>query len=213
VPGSEAVRIAIIDSGVHPGHPHIAGASLVAGARIGLYQNDANDFLDFQGHGTAVAAAILSHCPDVELVVAKVFDKTLQTRVEVILRALSWCIEEQGAKWVNLSLGTSNPSHREMFLPWVEKATLIAPAGSLPGGIDGVITVEEHPQLPRTEFRRTGGRHFQASGRPRPIPGRAEDDNLSGVSFAVANFTGLAAKQWLATRQTPWATRDHWTDC
>jgi len=209
VPESEdRIRIGVVDSGVHPTHPHLESVRIHAGARIGLYQNDANDFLDFQGHGTAVAAAILSHCPDAELCIAKVFDKTLNTRVEVILRALSWCIEEQGATWVNLSLGTNNPSHRDLFQPWIAKATLIAAAGSLPGGMEGVITVEEDTQLARTEFRRVGKHCFQASGRPRPIPGRAETDNLSGVSFAVANLTGLAAKQWLTTRRTPWEAPD-----
>ncbi len=199
-----AIRIGIIDSGINPAHPHIGKAKIIAGARIGLYQNDSNDFLDFLGHGTAVAGAILSHCPDAELCIAKVFDKTLNTRIEVILRAIAWCVEDCEVELVNLSLGTHNPSHHAAFAEWAAKATLIAAAGSLPGGIDGVVTVSENPSLSRSEHRRTGKFTFDSSGRPRPIPGRSEQDNLGGVSFAVANFTGLAAKEQMTTRRLPW---------
>jgi subtilisin family serine protease len=192
-----AIRIGIIDSGVNPSHPHVGEQSIAAGVRIGLYQNTPNDHLDYLGHGTAVAGAILSHCPDAHLYIAKVFDKTLNTRVEVIIRAIEWCVE-QGVDAINLSLGTHNPAHRALFEPWAARTSLITAAGSLPGGLPNVWTVHEDNSLARDAWKR-GNDPFlvYASGRPRPIPGRDESDNLGGVSFAVANFTGLAAQAGL----------------
>ncbi len=204
-------RIGVIDSGVNPSHPHVAGAA-IQGARIGLYQNAEGEYLDYLGHGTAVAAAILSHCPQAELYIAKVFDKTLNTRAEVILRAIEWCVSRQ-VDWINLSLGTHNPAHREAFTEWAGRVTLISAEGSLPGGLPGVVTVAPDDALRRAEWVRKGELRFAASGRPRPIPGRTEDENLGGVSFAVANFTGHAAAAWLATGRLPWEPDFPSSDC
>ena len=39
-----------------------------------------------------------------------------------------------------------------------------------------------------------GGSAFLASGFPRPIPGVSPARNLGGISFAVANVTGVLAR-------------------
>ncbi len=44
---------------------------------------------------------------------------------------------------------------------------------------------------PRSET--DGAVTFRASGFPRPIPGVAPEKNLKGLSFAVANTTGVVA--------------------
>ena len=57
--------VAVIDSGVHPDHPHIDAARLLPGfavARDGVVTADYN--LDRLGHGTAVKAAIMEQAPD-----------------------------------------------------------------------------------------------------------------------------------------------------
>ena len=92
-----------------------------------------------------------------------------------------------------MSLGTNNPAHATAFAAWTGKVKIVAAAGSLPGGLDGVLTVAEDPALARGQWELREGVYF-ASGRPRPIPGRGEDENLGGVSFAVANFTGLMGR-------------------
>lgn len=196
------MRIGIIDSGINPAHPHVQGGP-ISGARIGLYQNTPGEILDYLGHGTAVAGAIRSHCPDAELIIAKVFDKTLNTRAEVILRAIEWCVE-QDVQMINLSLGTHNTAHSAAFEQWAAQVPLLSAAGALPGGLNRVITVSEDPSLRRDQWMRIGPFAFAASGHPRPIPGRSEQENLGGVSFAVANFTGLAAQSLLLTRRLPW---------
>jgi hypothetical protein len=64
---------------------------------------------------------------------------------------------------------------------------------TLPGSLPGVIGVMPDPDCPRDGFRYHDGM-FYASPYPRPIPGVSVDRNLQGVSFAVANMTGLVAR-------------------
>src|SRR6266850_5182887 len=84
------VRVGIIDSGVNPAHPHVGGVE--GGTRIKSSEADStNDYLDYIGHGTAVAGAIREKAPDAELYAVKVFDRRLTANIDVILRALEWC--------------------------------------------------------------------------------------------------------------------------
>ena len=55
----DPLRIAVIDSGVHPDHPHIDAARLLPGFAIARDGRDSEDDTgDRLGHGTAVTAAI-----------------------------------------------------------------------------------------------------------------------------------------------------------
>jgi len=95
---------------------------------------------------------------------------------------------------VNLSLGTENPAHRDGFVKILgQDLVVVSAAGSLPGSLPGVIGVLPDPDCPRDIFRYRGG-VFHASPYPRPIPGVPVAGNLQGISFAVANMTGLAAQ-------------------
>jgi subtilisin family serine protease len=58
------MKIAIIDSGIHPGHPHVG--EIAGGVEITL-TGEGNDAIDRLGHGTAVAGAIREKVPDAEL--------------------------------------------------------------------------------------------------------------------------------------------------
>jgi hypothetical protein len=62
----------------------------------------------------------------------------------------------------------------------------------MPGSLPGIIGVLPDPDCPRDVFRYHDGM-FHASPYPRPIPGVPVDRNLQGISFAVANMTGLIA--------------------
>ena len=75
------VRIAVIDSGVNPAHPHIARVD-------GGWPE--NDFLDRLGHGTAVMAAIQEKAPDAEYFAARMFDRELRTNIDTLLAAIQW---------------------------------------------------------------------------------------------------------------------------
>src|SRR5581483_12397265 len=97
------VRVAVVDSGVHAAHPHVGGVA--GGLAIADDGAISPDFVDRLGHGTAVAAAIREKAPDAELVAIKVFWRGLSTDVATLVRAID-CASSQGARVINLSLGT-----------------------------------------------------------------------------------------------------------
>lgn len=184
------MKIAIIDSGIHPGHPHVGD---IAGAVGITLAGEGPDAIDRLGHGTAVAGAIREKAPEAELYAVKVFDRRLSANIGVILRALVWCREHR-MDLINLSLGTENPAHRESFVRVLGDDLLVVSAATvLPGSLPDVIGVAPDPDCPRDTFRFQGG-VFHASPYPRPIPGVPVARNLHGVSFAVANMTGLVAQ-------------------
>ena len=123
----------------------------------------------------------------------KVFDGRLSTNIERILRALEWCLD-QGMDVINLSLGTTNPTHRERFERLLGPgAWVVSAADRLPGSLPSVIGVASEDGCPRQAFRYRYG-IFYASPYPRSIPGVPPVRNLQGVSFAVANMSGFVAR-------------------
>lgn len=188
------MKIAIIDSGIHSGHPHVGG---IAGGVEVKAGGEGSDIVDRLGHGTAVAGAIREKVPDAELYAVKVFDRRLAANIGAILRALAWC-QEHGMDIVNLSLGTENQDHRQAFIDALGSDLLVvSAAGLLPGVLPGVLAVAPDPECPRDVFRYRDG-VFLASPYPRPIPGVPVTANLQGVSFAVANMTGFVARTLLS---------------
>lgn len=203
------IRIAVIDSGVHAAHPHVGG---VAGgiAIRGDGTTDA-DYVDRLGHGTAVTAAIKEKVPAAELYAVRIFEERLAGDLAVLLRAIDWAADA-GMDLVNLSLGTANVTHevalRDSVRRAVERGMLVVAARDddgvswLPGSLPGVIPVQLDWDCPREEYRTLridGVEVYRASGYPRPIPGIPRERNLSGISFAVANVTGLLARLGRAT--------------
>jgi hypothetical protein len=180
------MKIAVVDSGIHPAHPHVRE---VAGG-ISLIPD--TDTVDRLGHGTAVAGAIRERAPHAALYAVKIFDRRLSAAIETITRALTWCIEQE-MDLINLSLGTANPAHREAFERVLAPCSIvISVADLLPGTLPGVIAVAPE-DCPRDTFRYRDG-IFYASPYPREIPGVPAERNLQGPSFAVANMTGFAAQ-------------------
>jgi hypothetical protein len=114
--------------------------------------------------------------------------------MDAIVRALRWCGEQQ-MDVINLSLGTANEEHREIFVDVLDGlGTVISAAEMLPGSLPGVVGVAVDEDCPRDEYRVRDGIYF-ASPYPRPIEGLPPKRNLRGVSFAVANVTGLVARK------------------
>jgi subtilisin family serine protease len=198
------VRIAVIDSGVHAAHPHVGG--VFGGIAIAEDGSLEEDYIDRLGHGTAVAAAIREKAPDAEILAIKVFWHTLATDVATLARAIDEA-SARGAVLINLSLGTPNLGHRGAIEAAVNRArlrgSLVVSAVSsdgvawLPGSLPAVLPVELDWTCPRDEYRLgewEGRRTIAASGYPRDIPGVSRERNLKGISFAVANATGFAAR-------------------
>lgn len=191
----------MIDSGVHASHPHVSGVA--GGVSIFPDGREDSDFTDRLGHGTAVTAAIREKAPDAEIFAVRIFHDSLATRIESLVHALDWSAAN-GMHLINLSLGTDNPKHEPVLRERVDRLVsqqikLIAAHGWLPGSIAGTIPVELDWECPRDEFRTSlladGRTLYHASGFPRPIPGVSPEKNLKGISFAVANVTGLLARQ------------------
>lgn len=198
------VSIAVVDSGVHVPHPHLPGVA--GGVSLGLDGVVRDDFVDRIGHGTAAAAAIHEKAPHSELWAVKVFERELATSVPVLIRAIDWAVERR-IRLVNMSLGTANRFRAPELGPAIERAvgagTVIVAAhehdGTLwyPGALPGVVGVVAEAAQPRdavdlVELPR--GTAVVASPYPRPIPGVPVDQNLHGISFAVANATGVIAR-------------------
>ena len=197
----QGVRVAVIDSGIATGHPHVGAVRPGVWIRPDGLNPDTSDAL---GHGTAVAAAIREKAPDAELIPVRVFERTLATTAAALCDAIVWSASA-GARLINLSLGTRNPAHRQLLEAAMERAEAcgsIAVAAlawenepCLPGCLPGAIGVLAAHDCPRDALQLDSalGRVIHASPFPRPIPGVPVESNLSGVSFAVANATGLLA--------------------
>lgn len=205
--------VAVIDSGIHAGHPHVGDVS--GGIHFLADGTTDQDWADRLGHGTAVAAVIREKAPGAGLLAVRVFDRTLTTNPAALTRAISWSAD-QGASFINLSLGTTNAAHAILLQGAVDHATrlgatVISAARHedmdwFPGSLPNAVGVVLEWDCPREEIwlRATGDgrRVYAASGYPRPIPGVPPERNLKGISFAVANVTGGLAQARLRSVQS-----------
>lgn len=200
------VRIALIDSGVNPGHSHVGrisgGVAFGAGPDGELLQGA--DFRDTLGHGTALAGILKFKAPDAELFAVRIFSDRLATSIEILEAALNWAIEQK-MHVINLSLGTANPEHRVRMARVAARArragTLIAasspPEGPemRPAALDGVFGVAASDDCSWSEYQYVGHGpiHFRAHPSPRPLPGLDQSRNYRGHSFASAHLSALLA--------------------
>jgi hypothetical protein len=200
------IRIALIDSGINPGHSHVGpiagGVAFDAGPKGKVLQTD--DFRDTLGHGTALAGILKFKAPAATLFAVKIFTDRLVTSIEILEAALRWAIEQK-MHVVNLSLGTDNPEHRARMARIAARAkragTLIAAsspparADMLPAALDGVFGVAATEDCSWSEYSYAAEDpiHFRAHPSPRPLPGLDQSRNYRGHSFASAHLSALLA--------------------
>ncbi len=201
------VRVAVIDSGVHPGHPHVGAVD--AGVSFDAAGGRGADSVDRLGHGTAVAAVIREKAPGATIVPVKVFDRELRATADALEAAIDWAVDAR-VQIINLSLGTANAAHQARLgraLVQAARAGVVLVAAAeqedvrwLPGSLPLAIGVTLDWECPREEATVTITQEgtvrrirVRASGYPRPIPGVPPAHNLKGISFAVANVSGLLA--------------------
>ncbi|MEE9393660.1 MAG: S8 family serine peptidase [Planctomycetota bacterium] len=199
----QPVRVAILDSGINPTHSHLSPAHSLEFGR-GFVDGDESQ-LDTNGHGTAVAAAILDLCPNVHLISVKIFDEDLSCSADRLVEALEYALTlSPRVDFVNLSLGSPRLEAAESFRQVLAKCAptkIVAPATlggvpSYPGALDGAIAVVDDLSRDRAQPQRKewqGRTFWYASPYPRSLPGLSRARNLSGISFATANITGYLA--------------------
>lgn len=208
----KGVLVAVIDSGVHTAHPHVRGVS--GGVGIGEDGTLVNEYVDRLGHGTAVAAAIREKAPDADILVIKVFWRTLATDVATLVRAIDEAAT-RGAAVINLSLGTADMRHRAVLEAAVARArargAIVVAAHDdegvrwLPGCLDHAVGVHANWTCAREAYCVAVADQrpvIAASAYPRDIPGVPRERNVNGVSFAVANASGFVARALEASPRT-----------
>lgn len=111
----EGVRVCVIDSGVERAvleQRHNQPDQPIKPIEGGIFTRERAAPLPYEGrqstpHGTTVADIILTIAPRVQLYSADVFGPQGSTEVEVVMKALTWAINEWKCKIVNLSLGVA----------------------------------------------------------------------------------------------------------
>jgi subtilisin family serine protease len=205
MPGTgRGIRVAIVDSGVVAGHPHLGS---VAGG-IGIDDEGAmsGDFADHLGHGTAVTAAISEKAPEARLYAVRVFGSSLATNIKSIVAAIDWAVRHR-MHLINLSLGTSQPRHEQALRDAVDHATsagvLIVAARDegetrcFPGSLPGVVSVRADGSCPHDSFRiqrQPDALIFRASPYPHSSAALPPKSGVQGSAVAVANMTGFIAR-------------------
>lgn len=201
------IRVGVADSGVNPRYRQVG--SVAGGVDLRWRQGrleEGSDYQDLLGHGTAVAATIRGHAPEAALYVIRIFRRRLATQVEVLLGAMDWATG-RGLDLLNLSLGTTNPEHRQVLEAAVRRAAkqglfvvaAVEASGepSFPGALPEVLGVGADPELGQDRYRcqpKRGATYLRASPWARDIPGLPRERNFHGASLAVANLTGIAAR-------------------
>jgi len=205
-----SLSVALIDSGVNSGHPHIRDRQgSVRSWRVEgqtpseFVAREVADVGDAVGHGTAAAAAILDLAPGIQVESIQIFEVGATTEFERVLCALDQALELE-PDVCNLSLGTTrdlwNVQLEARIERFVERGIpLVAPVlwrglPCYPGSLVGCAGVRVDASLERNrpELRSVGGRDdWFVSPFPRDLPGLPRESNLAGASMACANLSGV----------------------
>jgi subtilisin family serine protease len=120
IAGGGGMRVAILDTGVDPNHPDLAG-HITAGWDFVGHDADPTDQMDgidndddgqideAYGHGTHVAGIVHLTAPDAGLLIGRVLDAEGRGDMLDVARGIRWAVAN-GADVINLSLGSLTKS-------------------------------------------------------------------------------------------------------
>jgi len=226
------VRVAVVDSGIHAGHPDLAGK--VAQAQNFSTSPTTDDLSD---HGTRVAGTIAAAAnngigaagvaPGATLLSAKVLGDAGTGFSSDVNRGIAWAVD-QGARVINLSLsaaGGCGPDRQHAVdYAWRAGAVVVASAGNgaavgatAPASCRNTIGVAASDADDRAAgFSNYGaevdlaapGVDVLAPVNP-DVNGGSEYARGSGTSLAAAHVSGVAALVWSTSYGTaPAAVRE-----
>jgi subtilisin family serine protease len=198
--------IAIVDSGVNPADPRLAGVE-ISGLSLAMYANQhvlvSGDYADTNGHGTEIAAAIHKMAPDAKLICVRIMDDKLRTSADLMAAGIEISVR-QGARVINLSLGTPNMGKalqlRGCCSDAVEGGAVVLSAAhpkgerAYPADLPETIGVASHQDCPLEKF------FFYAPHRfPAKQWGHLSDKFLTHGNTAPANGAGIYRGPSMAT--------------
>ncbi len=136
--GSAAVKIAILDCGIHESHPDLAGKVVLRSDFSGSSGTD--DFCDHGTHVAGIASANTNNTIgvagvgfDTSLMNGKVLDDTGTGSESSVAQGIHWATDN-GAKVINLSLGgdgsCSSTEQEAVNYAWAHNVVLVAAAGN-----------------------------------------------------------------------------------
>ena len=224
---ADRVRVLLLDSGVEPGHPDLAGwpiATLGIQGVAGRWQVLPEAPRDAFGHGTAIASLLRSLEPGLQLTSLRILGPDLRVGTDQVRFALAWALD-QGFDLVNCSFGSTARQDLPEFKWLVDRAfcrnTWIVAASSnldpgleeYPGAFPSVFSVTSaHLDEPATLVRRPGElTEFAAHGANIRVAWKDGGHRiLTGSSFAAPRLTALLAglrvehPQWNACQAKAW---------
>lgn len=204
-----AVRIAVIDSGVDVGHPELRGAV------AGLYDALGEEFIP-HAHGTAMAAAIVAQgqlqgvAPASRLLVARAFSGRASSASASgtslhIMAAIEWAVN-QGARVINLSFAGPEDRLISRGLAGVAAKGVIAVAAAgnggpgaaplFPGADPNVIAVTATDADDKIFARANRGAYIAVAAPGVDVLAAEPQGRYafsSGTSIAAAHVSGLVA--------------------
>lgn len=160
----KGVAIAIVDSGINPNDPRLAGVA-IEGWSIQLGATGhallSSECDDEHGHGTEIAVAIHRLAPDAKLLAVKIMGERLRTSAELMAAGFETAARHK-AQVVNLSLGTPNMGKalllRDCVANAVDAGTLVFAAAhpkgerAYPADLPECIGVAAHLDCPVDKY-------------------------------------------------------------
>lgn len=152
------VKVAILDTGINLNQPDLAGKVILQKSFV----SGVTSVEDGSGHGTHVAGIIAADtnngvgvagtCPGCELIIGKILDDSGSGTSSDAVAGITWAAQN-GAKVINMSLGTTDSSSESLYQQAVTYATqqgaiVVAAAGNdginqmnYPAAVPGVVSV------------------------------------------------------------------------
>lgn len=207
-----AVKVAVIDSGVNPQFPTLRGKigrvfDCSLGARgLDLKEIPAGENSDHTGHGSLVQSCLVSVAPDAQVDHFRVLDENNVTDSSLLCYVIDHVIDN-GYQVVNVSLGTSSEYH----LPWLvslmkrayESNVVVVAACSnvgnwlYPATFTYCVSVNAMPAAHAMQVRFHPGSVIEFSGLGVNVPVAGPQDQslfVSGSSYAAGHISGLCAR-------------------